>query len=338
MAVSLPELFCKSVENGLQTCLAGLVSFSVDVIILLNPAAGKGRALAKRAELETALQEAGLSYELYVTESETHLKQLLVEYGAKVPVIAGVGGDSTFTIMVNEVLKHNLGTTLALFALGSQDDIGRDYGLLDMKETARAIKARRSARIDLGAIKEGTEEIATFLGQVNLGLGASVNRYVAQKVARYSLFRNWLTLWGTMGVLSALRKQEIPLEIELFFRDQRPKLKANLALFSKIRNWAGGKKFLPSALHDDGLLHCLTIAQCGFGRLFKISNLATHGNHLEEPEVKTYQAQSFRVKSSQAFLLQADGEIIRHPDGQERYFNEVEIFCKPAAVSVIKQI
>src|SRR4030042_3830132 len=97
--------------------------------ILFNPSAGKGRARARKAGLEEALRRHGVLFDLIVTRSEDELRALVREQGGVCRTIAGAGGDSTFHIMANEIIRAAAEHRLGVMGIGSSNDIAREFGL-----------------------------------------------------------------------------------------------------------------------------------------------------------------------------------------------------------------
>jgi len=71
--------------------------------ILYNPSAGMGRALGRKIKLERLLRHFEIRYDLVMTRSEEHLRELTRAHARSYPAVVGAGGDSTFHIMIGEM-------------------------------------------------------------------------------------------------------------------------------------------------------------------------------------------------------------------------------------------
>jgi len=282
-------------------------------LILFNPSAGGGRAMAKKARLEKILLGQGVRFELIVTESERQLREITAEAAHAGRWIVGAGGDSTFHIMVNEIMDAGSATPLGLIGLGSSNDIALEFGLETMDKAARALKNGRVRKIDLGLIKAGKAKPVFFLGQANIGLGANVNRYISDLAAKRSPWVRFQTAAGIRGILNAYRTKTIPLTLSINSGRQADRGTYVLAVFSNIRYWATGKLMCPGARPDDGLLDACLFRECSFARLARLNARANRGRHGTCPEVDMLQSASFEVTADEHFFIQTDGEILSGP-------------------------
>ena len=301
--------------------------------ILLNPSAGKNRAGENRSLLEALLTKHEVCYDLHITKNEAHLRQLVHELAARGPLI-GAGGDSTLTIIVTELVSAKIKSRVGMIGLGSQDDIVRSYGYLHLEEGVLALKEGHSKAIDLGVIKTMGRPVAHFVGQANIGLGASVNSYVAQKKLES---KRWLTYWGIRGSLNAFRTKKIPVELAISFGEFRLEGAYDIALFSKIRYWAGGKLFVPKAEVDDSKLHMVLVSGRSFKQMVSLYGKATNGKHLKLPGVSCIEASKFLIEGKQPFQIQIDGEILSE-GGDQLDLNSVEISVLPKAIEMIQKL
>lgn len=112
-----------------------------EIPFILNPAAGSGRILAQLNHLYQKIRHLGLPAEIIISQNEDHLKQLTAELAKKKEIIVGVGGDSTFHFMANEILRSGGDSALGLIGLGSSNDIPRNFGLADIDRSLMVIKS-----------------------------------------------------------------------------------------------------------------------------------------------------------------------------------------------------
>ena len=252
--------------------------------ILFNPSAGKGRALRVRARLEEALRKNDIRYELIVTESEGRLRELTREIASAGRPLAGAGGDSTFQIMINELRAVRADVPLGLIGVGSSNDIPLALGIGTLDEACRALAAAAPRRLDLGAVAAENRPVLYFLGQANIGLGASVNAYVEtiwpagrrvwpgikrRRASRASCARS-----GRKRSPSGWPLRRPPSHLEGTFA---------LAVFSNTRLWATGRAIAPDASPEDGVLDACLIDAATFPRLARLASLARRGKHSASP-------------------------------------------------------
>jgi len=278
--------------------------------ILFNPSAEGGRALKKKGRLERLLHQWQVPFDLVVTASEEDLKARTRECAGRYCSLAGAGGDSTFQIMAEELVRSGADVNLGLIALGSSNDIAREFDLLDLDRACQALKRGKTRCIDLGVVEHGGKILRYFIGQANIGLGARVNRHVREITEKNPRLARFQSLAGAFGIIRSYRDKEIPVPLTIRADGRQKDGFYVVANFSNIRYWATGRMICPSARPDDGRLDACLIGECSFPRLARLASLARRGGHAGAPEVQFLGASEFEISSSREFELQADGEII----------------------------
>jgi diacylglycerol kinase (ATP) len=302
--------------------------------ILLNPSAGAGQAGRARERLEAELKRQGISYSLMITDNETHLRSLTRSLAAEEPLLAGAGGDSTFLVMLDEIMAARTRPRLGLIGIGSSNDIPREFGVQTLERACAALKGGTARTIDVGFVETGTGAKRHFLGQANIGLGAAVNRYVARLAERGRRLARRQTLAGFLGILDAYRSGRVPLDLTIEGRGESAGGSYVAAIFSNTRFWATGRIIAPEARPDDGALDACLISACSIPRLARVNAAAKTGRHVRLRDVTMLRATEFRVSSPQAFLIQADGEIVAESGQTDSRFRAV-IGVRPAALEIL---
>jgi diacylglycerol kinase (ATP) len=302
----------------------------LDLIILLNPSAGGGRAGRNRERLEKMLRDQAIAYDLIVTESEKELQALSRKLAEKGRTIIGAGGDSTFHLIINEIMRAGGMAPFGMLGLGSSNDVTREFGLEPLEQAVAALKLGRTKTVDLGCLKQGNKGLRFFLGQANIGLGVAVNKYVDCLARRRPWLARRQTLAATLGIIWAYRKQQVPLDLAIQGEEGTVKGSYIVAVFSNMRYWATGKLIAPQARPDDGRMDACLIGKCSFQRLARINGLAKQGSHGRAGEVRFLQSKEFTITSGRAFNIQADGEIISLVPGKP-----LLIQVKPRALRII---
>ena len=302
--------------------------------ILYNPSAGMGRALGRKIKLERLLRHFDIRYDLVMTRNEQHLRELVREHAQTYPAVVGAGGDSTFHIMINELVAAGAEAGFGMLGVGSSNDIPREFGLASLVDACRALRSGRTRRIDLGTVSEGGTLLSCFLGQANIGLGAYVNRFVADLAGRRPRLARRQLGAGILGIRRAYATGAIPLSFTLDSDAGRREGRFVAAVFSNIRYWATGRIINPGARPDDGLLDCCLIGDCRFARLARIAILARNGRHGSVRGVEFRRAPAFEISAGTPFAVQVDGEILRTADGRSA-FPGITIGVMPGGLNLI---
>ncbi|MDH4199382.1 MAG: diacylglycerol kinase family protein [Spirochaetia bacterium] len=303
-------------------------------IILMNPSSGQSRAMQSRKILEDALRKYRINYELYASDSESHFRLLAHQHIKNAKTMSSAGGDSTFTILVNEMMKAGTKIPLGIIPLGSSDDIAREFNIYSIEDAVSAIAGGKTIMADIGKISDHEGFEFFFAGQANVGIGVFVNRFVANYQKKGIFFRKNQTVAGLLGMSKAFRYKFVPARFFMDTGDISMNEEFISILFSKIKYWVTGRIFLPEAGISDGKLHMLFIKKCGFFRLLRIMILASQGKHIDQKTVQYFACESAQIGSEQPFLIQVDGDIIMER-GEEKYFQQMKVEAINKAIEII---
>jgi diacylglycerol kinase (ATP) len=304
------------------------------IAILFNPSAGKGRAAKKHQALKKSLKEQGIAYDWFDSRSEDDLRNLVKATAENHPTLIAAGGDTTFLIVINEMLRLGLDNTLGMIGLGSCNDVVREFEIHSLKKACLAIKRNRSQRIDLGMVLENEKILRYYPGQASIGLAVLINQYVEQVVKRSPRLGKYQTLSGLRGGWQALRSAELPLNLTVEYENGILRGEFILAVFNNIRYYAAGKMATPRARTDDGLLDAFLVKKCSFSRLAYITFLTPPAAYAEKKETVAIQAPSFTVKSDKPFTVQIDGEVLSTGSAPKQ-FDNIIFASAPRALKII---
>src|SRR5215475_12228929 len=151
-------------------------------LIILNPWAGRGAAGQRRGDLEAALGQASVPFDLVTSHARggaTELAWQGIERGYD-PIVA-VGGDGTINEIVNGIkgAEASLGrrARLGIIPLGTGSDFIKTLDGVDANDIAGGV--RRIARgvpgaVDLGRVQVADGDTRYFINAVGMGLDAQV--------------------------------------------------------------------------------------------------------------------------------------------------------------------
>ena len=304
------------------------------VTVLLNPSAGGGKAIKFRDRLESLFRDRGIPFELLVTGSEAHLRALARDKAAASGILGAAGGDSTFQIVAEEISAVGSSARLAMFGLGSSNDIPREFGLDSPDKTVAALADGRSRRIDLARVESGGVPLRTFIGQAGIGLGVFVNQAAARTAARRPGLARFQTAVGAWGVARALRKKLVPVPLSVRSGGRRVEGRFQVANFANIRFWATGRMLVPQARPDDGKLDACLITDGSFLRLARLAAAARKGRHLRIAGVEFLQSPAFDISSERPFAVQVDGEVLGGGTSPA-LFRDLRVRALPGALVII---
>ncbi len=287
-----------------------------DLIVVVNPRAGAGRAERQLPRLEAALRDGGARVDLRCTTSAGHATVLVreaLEEGA--PGVAVVGGDGTLSEAINGFFHADgkvvsSGAWLAPLPCGTGGDFRKAVGISkDVDEMASRLLAAHPRPLDVGWVAyvdhDGEPAQRAFLNVASFGLGGVVDRIVNNSP-------KWMGgktafFVGTLRAMLQYSNRHVRIRID----DGEPREAhvLNLAV-ANGQFFGGGMHIAPDARLDDGLFDVVGVESEGTLRIL------AHTRHLYGGTILGREGISFargrRVEAepldAQPVLLDVDGE------------------------------
>lgn len=270
-------------------------------IFIINPAAGKGKALELIPFIKECFRDSEDECIVRVTEYPGHATELAKEYsGSGKCRIYSAGGDGT----VNEVVNGMAGTASALGILPAGS--GNDF--------IRSIKAGNDIRQILSDTINGYErEVDLARANDKYFINVSSIGFDAEIVFNAGKFKKLPGVTGSMSYLFSLlyttvinKNNDIEIEID----GNRQKLRVLLAAIANGRYYGGGMLPAPDAKLDDGYLDVCLIRAIPRWRIFALFPKFIKGLHGQLEEVSFYKAKRIIIESKNDISLNTDGEVV----------------------------
>ena len=277
---------------------------SRQIRLVVNPAAGKGRALELLPLVAGRLRDGGGNVEILLSrdfaEAQSMTRQAIQD---DADVLAVMGGDGMMHLGVNTVAAAQLSgrnrTTLGLIPAGTGNDLSRGIGLDPHNAVAAAavIAAGHRRFIDLARVGD------TFVGAVlATGFDARVNRRANQMPWPRGSTRYAVATMAELRVFSPLRYRLI-LDGEV--REQL----AMLVAIGNTSSYGGGMLICPKADPYDGLLYVTIIHPVGRLKLLRLFPEMYSGKFVRDPCVEQLRVREVRVEGP-GLVGFGDGEMI----------------------------
>jgi len=289
--------------------------------IFLNPAAGQGKSLQAKEKISGAFLRAGLPHDLFVSTSEDHLCQLVRRARGKYPYLVAVGGDTTFKIVAGEILAANSRDrsqrppVLGMIGTGSANDITRSLGIEQVADLCRAIRQGLVKDMDVGCLQVDSQpEPVLFLGNLSIGLGAFVNRYIDAFSRRHRWLRrspiSGQVLPGLMGIYRAFSRHQVPLTARLDTPGSSQDMTFSLLLVANIPFYANGLSLSPASTPFDGQMEAVIIHTRSFPRTLRFGWRVLRHRHRETHGFDIIPFPSLQLSFPGKLDIQVDGDII----------------------------
>jgi diacylglycerol kinase (ATP) len=272
----------------------------VRVIILFNPAAGRGRARRKFQAALEVLRRGGVETDVQESRSVEHLRALACQALAEQPdAIVSAGGDGTHHYVLNVLAGSAV--PMGTLPLGTGNDLAQGTGIpLDPRGAAAVLLKGKTKQIDLG--RAGS---SFYGGMAGVGLDAMVARYVNERAQR---IRGRLAYgWGVLRCLKAYQPR--PLEVRAPGLNFRGEIMS--VLIGNHPFYGGGFRIAPRARADDGLLDVCLIPAMSKLQLLPWIPRIYRGTHLAHPRIQYFQTPRIELHSPAPLDLFADGEFMQ---------------------------
>lgn len=271
---------------------------SKEAHLILNPAANKGRAKARRPEISRYLEEHGLRAVWHVTEDLGHAERIAEELPEESLVVA-VGGDGT----VREVAAACAGTgrTLGVLPAGSGNDYVKALGIGTGLKRALEVLATGKTRL----VDAGEANGVRFNNGLGIGFDAEVAAGVAEAPGYLGGFGRYM--WSLGRLLWGFRCHEARVVL-----DGKRVIESNTILVAAALGTTYGARFrlAPRAKLDDGLFDVVWSEEVGRIELLRLVPRAFGSTLLEHPKVHMARAREIEVSLDEEVPAHVDGEML----------------------------
>jgi diacylglycerol kinase (ATP) len=270
----------------------------VNLKLVYNPAAGRGKTRRHVDDVERYLVARGASVDVHASTSPGDLTRAVAQSsGAGFDRVVVCGGDGTIHHAVRE-FNLNRGV-LAVVPLGSGDDFARVLGIpRELRAACDVILSGETRSVDV-AIANGVR----YVGVAGVGFDSEVAAHAQQvKVLRGSA----VYIYSIFRVLPRFTPRPVRMTIDGVVREQE----IMFAVAGNTRQYGGGIRIVPDAKIDDGLLDLCIVHRTGRLQLLTTLPLAYVGKHVKRSFVETTRAREFRVESQRTLEVYADGEFV----------------------------
>jgi YegS/Rv2252/BmrU family lipid kinase len=278
------------------------------VCLIVNPAAGGGRAGRGAPAVERALRERGLSVRRVDTRSLEHARGLGLEAARAGETVVALSGDGLLGVIADS-LRELPQAVLGVIPGGRGNDLARVLGIPDDPRAAAAIIADGHTRpVDLGIVESlhSPDDGQAFACIASAGFDSEANR-IANEAPPW--LGGLVYPYGALRALIAWRPARF--EIEFDPPGERRAFTVYSVGAANSRAYGGGMFAAPGAMLDDGLLEVVVLESVGKVRfLTRILPKVFRGTHVHDPNVRVFSAHEITLSADRPFTMYADGDPI----------------------------
>jgi len=285
-------------------------------LVVVNPAAGGGKAGKDWPGIESLLNAHGIHHESVFTNRRLHamvLAKQKIESGFNKIIV--VGGDGTMNEVINGVFAQKKIAThevmLGMISVGTGNDWGKMFDIpADYEAAIETIKNQKTFIQDAGVVKYYRSNKTWqryFINIAGMGFGAKVvarsNNLKAKGKSSPGLYL--LTLFTSLLSYRSIRAQ-----IEIDGASFKRKVFSMSVGIGKYNG--GGMIQIPDAIADDGLYSITLIKKMGKIRVIANIKKLYNGKITQHKKVESYTGKVINVHSPSILHLETDGETLGH--------------------------
>lgn len=270
-----------------------------DVCLLVNPAAGGGRAGRAAAAVQGALRDRGLHVRTEMTRDLKHGREVAVAAARSGEAVVILSGDGLVGAVADE-LRHVQGALLGVLPGGRGNDFARVLGIpLDPIAACDVIVSGEEQPIDLGEV-----EGKAFVGIASVGFDSDANR-IANEAP--SWLGGLVYAYGALRALAAWRPARFDLEVD----GRQVSFTGYSVAGANSKAYGGGMYAAPEARLDDGLLDVPYMEDVSKLRFVtRILPKVFKGTHVSESCIHVLRGRELRISADRPFDIYADGDPI----------------------------
>lgn len=299
--------------------------------IILNPAAGRGRAGERVTEIEGALKALAVDFELVRTERPMHAIDLAAQAGAEgFQVVVAAGGDGTANEVLNGLMRVRergaVPPAMGMLCVGRGNDFAYGAGVPPGLQEGCGLLARGTRRwMDVGRLRGGDYPQGRYFGN---GVGVGFDTIVGLEAAKLKWAHGFLGY--VIGALKTMflyyRAPLVTIDIDGSRLEQK-----SLMISAMNGRRMGGTFFMtPESRNDDGQLDLCVAGEPRRLQMLGLILKFMKGRQAGSPHIRMGRAAAVEIRALEGKLaIHADGETV------SEHTDELLLECLPRQVEII---
>lgn len=266
-------------------------------LLIINPHSRNGQAEALEGAVRL-LEAAGLEVSVCESESESHLVSLIKDYERKDGIVIIGGGDGTISSALQPL--HSCKRTLAIFPMGTANDLARSLGVPEnLLEAAQVIVDGRREHISLA--KVNNEHF--FINVAHMGLGVDVTRELTSDSKKF------FGVFAYLGAFLRAIKRNKSFKVHIKTDDWHISTRVIHLAIGNGRFYGGGNIVDQRSTLLDGQLNLFFIKPQRWWQLLLLGPSLRNGALDPTDRIVRKASEKFSIQTSKPKELEADGEF-----------------------------
>lgn len=266
-------------------------------LLIINPHSRNGQVEALDEAVQL-LEASGIEVNVCESESESHLVSLIEEYEREDGIVIIGGGDGTISSALQPL--HNCKRTLAIFPMGTANDLARSLGVPEnLSEAAQVIVDGRREQISLA--KVNNEHY--FINVAHIGLGVDVTRELTSDSKKF------FGIFAYLGAFLKAIKRNKSFKVHIKTDDWQISTRVIHLAVGNGRFYGGGNIVDQRSTLLDGQLNLFFIKPQRWWQLLLLGPSLRNGALDTTDRIVRKASEKFSIQTSKPKELEADGEF-----------------------------
>jgi diacylglycerol kinase (ATP) len=269
--------------------------------LIVNPAAGNGRARGLLRPATDALAVAGAEHQVVESASLAHAKDLAAAAAGRGDVVVAVGGDGMAGALA--AVAAACGASYGLIPAGRGNDLAGVLGIpADPAAAAAVLAAGRVRRIDLISVEAPGHPETVVAGSVYAGIPA-----VAGQIANTTRWLGGSLVYPVAALRALARWQPATFSVGIA-GDGDHEFDGYAVVVANAARFGAGMRIAPAADIDDGQLDVVLMRRAGKVTFVRALLKVKDGSHIGLPQISVHRGAEVTVSVSRDLPAGADGE------------------------------
>ncbi len=274
--------------------------------LVVNPAAGHGRALRVLRAATALLDASSADYEVATSDSLDHARDLAAKAAKQGQVVVAVGGDGMAGALAAVAARE--GARFGIIPAGNGNDLARGLGIPFQPAAAvPALIQGRERKVDLIAVENGAQPEIVVAGSVYLGIPS-----VAGEIANSTRWLRGPAVYPVAGLRAVAGWAPAGFRVEIGHGPQQElhEFSGYAVVVANASYFGAGMKVAPQAQPDDGVLDVLTMRDAPRLVFLRVLMKIRSGSHLSLPQIGAARGAEVTITVDRDLPAAADGETL----------------------------
>ncbi len=270
--------------------------------LIVNPAAGHGRARQLLPPARSALTAAGAEHRVVESSSLSHARDLAAEAASRGEVVVAVGGDGLAGALAGIAAAG--AAWYGLIPVGRGNDLAGVLGIpSDPAAAARVLAAGQLRQIDLIAAGVPGQPEVVVAGSVYAGIPA-----IAGEIANSTRWLGGSLVYPVAALRALASWRPATFTVDTGGTDGTHEFNGYAVVVANSAYFGAGMQVAPPAVIDDGVLDVVLMRHAPKLTFVRALMKIKDGSHVSLPQISLYRGADVTISMSRDLPAAADGE------------------------------